>query len=200
MMDGWKVFITAIDWAGRIQTIIKVLIALGLGNLLKGILTTQMPKNWLTPFWLLSSAAILALISWISPKMFRKKTKPIAEASPSLNVPLEDQIYIHIPAVATAVIGDQASTKVSFFSAQNLRLTYCKVKFARGEASFTLENAQPMNIEAFHAAEQNLQRSLTTDEQERIGQTGRGHILHYEGLAIFGHIEKPFWGMVVEHL
>lgn len=143
---------------------------------------------------------ILGGLAWLAFVVFRP-TNRSAETSGSVSttIPLEDQIYIHIPAVATAVIGDQASTRVSFFSAQKVRLTYCKVKFARGEASFTLENAQPMNIDAFRTAEQNLARSLTTDEQERIGQTGRGQILHYEGLAIFGHIEKPFWGMVVEH-
>jgi hypothetical protein len=145
--------------------------------------------------WMLTTA-LSALLVFLA---FRQRKPKRPDGAPPHNYPVEEQIYIHIPAVATAVIGDQASTRVSFFSAQSVRLTYCKVKFVRGEASFTLENAQPMNIEAFRAAEQNLQRSLTTDEQERIGQNGRGQILHYEGLAVFGHVEKPFWGMIVEH-
>jgi len=69
-MNRWGTFISALDWISRVQTVIKLLLALGLGDILKLALASHIPQPWLLPFWLFSSAAILALIVWLTPKIF----------------------------------------------------------------------------------------------------------------------------------
>lgn len=140
-------------------------------------------------------------LAWLFAVVFWPRGEAEIESEPiPHSVPLEDQIFVHIPATTTCIIGDQASTNVSFFSARDIHLTYCKVTFAIQGAEFELDSSVPLEIPAFHATQASLKRSLTPDEQERIGE-GRGRILHYTGLAVFsGNLQKDFWGMVIEFL
>ena len=114
-------------------------------------------------------------------------------------VPLEDQIYVHIASSSTSVIGDQASTSLVIFSAQNIDLTFCRVTITAESKGFTIESSRPLHIPAFCVTQHNLQRSLTPDEQQRFGE-GRGRILMIEGFVYFGKLEKRFGDMVVEFL
>lgn len=80
-MGRWDSFKWFLDWIGRIRTLVDLLLALGLGAVLKAILANHIPQIWLTPIWLLSSAAILALIAWVVPALFRRHRA--AELPPS---------------------------------------------------------------------------------------------------------------------
>jgi hypothetical protein len=58
----------ALDWVQRMVALIevvKLLIAIGLGDVLKTVLTTHIPGIWLTPIWILSSAVILWLLTLV---------------------------------------------------------------------------------------------------------------------------------------
>lgn len=61
-------FKNALDWFGRGQLVIQILVALGLGTGVRAILrmVTAFNPLWITPTWLLSSAVFLALamFSW----------------------------------------------------------------------------------------------------------------------------------------
>jgi hypothetical protein len=172
-------------------------------------------KNSPTPlqgqigYILLLSGAAASIIAYLAFAWFvmrpiaSKKPEKATETKnqlPSYNIPPQDQIYIHIPQTTTCIIGDRASTNVSFFSARDIRLTYCKVTFAIQGEEFALDSSEPLEIPAFHATEASLKRSLTSDEKERVGE-GRGRILHYSGIAVFsGNLQKNFWGMVMEFI
>jgi hypothetical protein len=60
-------------WLGYLRNMVWLLTALGLGDLLKALLATHIPTIWQTPFWLLSSAAILALIAWVIPALIGRR-------------------------------------------------------------------------------------------------------------------------------
>jgi hypothetical protein len=74
-MDAWEGFKWVLDWVGRIQLLIKVLLALGLGAAVRALLYSRIPGQWLLPVWLLSSATFLALFAWGFPWFLRRISK-----------------------------------------------------------------------------------------------------------------------------
>jgi hypothetical protein len=91
---------SGLDWAQRSYFIVQVFLALGLGHLLNDYLVrhSALIATWKVPIWLISSALLLALFTWLWDR-FGTPTKtpptPIARTSVSqkwLYTPLK-QVY-----------------------------------------------------------------------------------------------------------
>jgi len=59
-----------------LKDLIELLLALGLGRVVRNLLVTRIAPMWLMPIWLLSTALILWFIGWIAPKFKRSGIKP----------------------------------------------------------------------------------------------------------------------------
>jgi hypothetical protein len=78
MEFGKKQLGEVVDWAIRLHFVVTTLIAFGVGTAVRAVLRTytHVPSLWITPLWLFSAAATMAIGMFLWQKFGQHRTKP----------------------------------------------------------------------------------------------------------------------------